>query len=140
MKKKVTGLLLRYGITAMIAGLMTWLITNTYHLAEAQGKLERYRILCDAFTIPGVVFVMIGILIRLMDSGFIDGLTYAMRSLYRVFIPMGVREDEAFLDYVQRKREARKARNTGFILHVGLVFMIPAIVYFILFYQLYGGR
>lgn len=137
MKKSVTGALLKYGITGGIAGLITFTVTQTYGLSEVQSQLERYRILCDAFTIPGVVFIMLGLLVKIADSGVLDGLAYAMRSLYRVFIPMAARKDERFWDYTQRKKEARKGRSLSFILHVGIAFMIPALIFMALFYHLF---
>lgn len=135
MKKENVRLLGQYGTACAVAGLMAWLVTRTYGLSEVQNTAERYRILCDAFTIPGVVFIMVGLLIRIMDRGLLDGLSYAMRSLYRVFLPMAARKDESFYDYVQRRRESRKGRHTAFILHVGILFMIPALVFMALFYR-----
>lgn len=135
MKKENVRLLGQYGTACAVAGVMAWLVTQTYGLSEAQNAAERYRILCDAFTIPGVVFVMVGALIGIMDRGLLDGLSYAMRSLYRVFLPMGARKDESFYDYVQRRRESRKGRHTAFILHVGILYMIPALVFMALFYR-----
>lgn len=135
MKKENVRLLGQYGTACAVAGLMAWLVTRTYGLSEVQNTVERYRILCDAFTIPGVVFIMVGLLIRIMDRGLLDGLSYAMRSLYRVFLPMAARKDESFYDYVQRRRESRKGRHTAFILHVGILFMIPALVFMALFYR-----
>lgn len=135
MKRTIVTNLLKYGITCIVAGLLTLLVIQNYGFSEALGKAERYRILSDAFTIPGFTLVMVGLLIRIMDCGILDGLSYAMRSLYRVFLPMAAPRDETFWDYTQRKREARKGRKVSFILHVGILFMIPAIVFLILFYQ-----
>lgn len=135
MKKEHVRLLVRYGAACAVAGAMTWLVTRTYGLSEAQNTAEKYRILCDAFTIPGVVFVMVGLLAGIMGRGLLDGLAYAMRSLYRVFLPMSARKDETYYDYVQRRREARKGGRTAFLLHVGILFLIPALVFFALFYR-----
>lgn len=138
MRDKKRSILIRYGVTAALAGLLAYVVTRTYGLGEARSLAERYRILSDAFAIPGVVFAMIGILIRLTDSGILDGLSYAMRSLWRVFLPMAAREDISFLDYVTLKRESRKGKKTGFILHVGLLFLVPALIFLVLFYQVRG--
>lgn len=137
MKKAVTGTLVKYGVTCAIAGLMAFLVTQTYGLSAVQSRVERYRILCDAFTIPGVIFIMFGILLKIADCGALDGIAYAARSLYHVLIPMAGPKDESFWDYVQRKREARKGKNTSFILHVGILYMIPALIYMALFYKYY---
>ncbi len=137
MKKEIKGLLIRYGVTAGLAVLITCTVTQTYGLAEAQTPVEKYRILCDAFTIPGVTFTMVGLLIKLMDCGLLDGLSYAMRSLYRVFIPGAARQDEKFYDYLQRKKEERKGKHTAFVLHIGILFMVPAFIFYFLFYQVY---
>lgn len=134
MKKERVRRLVRYGAACAVAGAMAWLVTQTYGLSQARSAAERYRILCDAFTIPGVVFAMIGVLAGIMGRGLLDGLTYAMRSLYRVFLPMAARKDESYYDYVQRRREARKGGRTAFLLHVGILFMVPALVFFVLFY------
>ena len=73
MSKELKNNLLKYGITALIGALMTFTTLRSYHFAEAVTNAEKYRILSDAFTIPGVVLIMFGLLVMVSNGGFFNG-------------------------------------------------------------------
>ena len=52
--------LLKYGITGGICAALVWLYISQRDFA-AQETMEQYRILCDAFTIPGIIAIMVGL-------------------------------------------------------------------------------
>ena len=103
--------------------------------------MERWRILCDAFTIPGLTFVMIGFLIMVANEGFFDMLSYAASKAVGIFLPgRGFSDNgEKYYDYVQRKR-GNRTTGFGFLFVVGCVLMAFAFLFMFLFYRLYNAR
>lgn len=132
--KRVRTILLKYGITALVGGLLVWLTLDLHGYSAALPTLQKYRLLCDAFTIPGVILVMVGFLVMIANAGNFLGLGYAVRHAVKMLIPFGNKKDERYYDYYQRKQEQGKVSGYGFIFVTGLVFMAVAMVFFILFY------
>ncbi|MBE5802783.1 MAG: DUF3899 domain-containing protein [Clostridiales bacterium] len=133
--KRMGSFLLKYGITAAVGGLLTWLTLDLHGFSSALPKLEQYRLLCDAFTIPGIILVMVGFLVMISNAGNFLGLGYAAKHAVKMLIPFGNKKDERYYDYYQRKQEQGKVKGYGFIFITGLAFMMVAITFFILFYS-----
>lgn len=122
------GVSLAFGLTS------SHLYCSNYHLLSA-GTADRYRILCDAFTIPGVILLMVGLLVWISTTGMFDSLGFAFSWLGARLIPgLALRRNEKYYDYVTRKR-GNRAKGYRFLYIVGGVFLAVAIVFFILFYS-----
>lgn len=122
----------KYGISAAVCGLMIW----GYGAARdvfSQPLREQYRILCDAFTIPGVTFLMLWGLMRVSNTGFFDGLFYALTAAFRGLIPGGRRNFPKYADYVAERRE-RRGGGYGFLFAVGAVCLALGLIFMALFY------
>ena len=77
----------RYAVTVALAAL-----TAAGHLwlhgwSRTLPAEERYRILCDAFTVPGLMLVLIAALVALSNEGSFDALGYVVRYTVRRLIP-----------------------------------------------------
>jgi hypothetical protein len=127
---------LKYGITAAAAGLITWLVADLHGLGFAADSAVKYRVLADAFTIPGITLIMLWLLALVSMEGIFDGISYALIYTASTLFPgMGGRKNEAYADYVERKAANRGTRKgIAFLWHVGAAYMIPAIVFTVLFY------
>lgn len=132
--KRWTAFLLKYGITALVGGLMAWLTLDLHGFSRTMPQLQQYRLLCDAFTIPGVILVMVGFLVMIANAGNFLGLGYAAKHAVKMLIPFGNKKDERYYDYYQRKQQQGKVKGYGFIFVTGLIFMAVAMVFFTLFY------
>ncbi len=130
--------LIKYGCTTVVSLLMTWATLYLYGIDSfwSKGLVEKYRILCDAFTVPGLLLVMAGLLMVVSNKGAFEGLGYAVKHAVMMLIP-GVHEQERYYDYVQRKR-ANKAHGFGFLFVVGLIDLLFAGIFMALFYSLYS--
>ncbi|MBQ8368654.1 MAG: DUF3899 domain-containing protein [Clostridia bacterium] len=131
--------ILKYGITAAAAGLITWTTLELHGFAYLTSDAERYRLLADAFTIPGVSLIMVWLLVLVSGEGIFDGIGYALSYTVTTLLPgMGNKKAEAYADYIERKQAARAGRmSCAFLWHVGAAFMIPAAVFIVLFYGVY---
>lgn len=136
MSSKLKSILLKYGITALIGALMVFIVMRNYGYADAATQVDKVLILSNAFTIPGVILIMVGFLVMASNEGAFNGISYAMSYAVRMLIPGGgAAKQEKYGDYVMRRREKEKAK-VGFIFLVGLVYLVVAIVFTVLFYQI----
>lgn len=130
--------ILKYGIATTVAGGMTALTLHLHGYAEAATLVDRYKILADAFTIPGVVLVMLAALIWVSTTGFFDGLSYAARQFGSLIIPLFGKKYThlTYYDY-KMDRDEKRAHGYAFLFFVGLVFVIVAVVFTILHSRVY---
>lgn len=129
MKKK----LLKHGVAALIGAAMAVLYVALRDFAGAS-TADRYRMLCDAFTIPGVLLMLSAALVWLSNEGSFDGIGYSFRYLVDRLIPGPGKNPEKYGDYVERRR-GKKITGYGFLLTVGGAFFAVALVFYALFYS-----
>lgn len=136
MNKQVKHVLLRYGITLALGAALTWLILDLQGYAYLTSDMARYRLLSNAFTIPGTIMLMVGLLVLISSTGVYDGLGYTLRWLRMTLLPFDTAKHERYYDYVQRKRSLPRLHG-GFLIVCGIIFLAIAVVFLILFYQVY---
>ena len=131
--------LAKYGLTCGFALLLIWIYCSSRDLFLLS-PMERWRTLCDAFTLPGLTYIMVGFLIMIANEGFFDMLSYACSKAVGMFLPgKGFSDDgEKYYEYVQRKKENR-TKGFGFLFVVGGILMAFALLFLFLFYRLYNG-
>ena len=133
--KSVKDTLIKYVITTALGGVISVIALMARGFFELESIAERYRALADAFTIPGVVLLMVGIILLISKDGFFDIVTYGLGRLGRALIPFSKKTDEQFYDYKVRKAEARASSSGyGFVFIVGAVFMAVGILFTVLFF------
>ncbi len=128
------GLLITLGIQAVVSLIFVWtkgLFSGTYSGSEA------FKLLSDAFFVPGVLVFCFGVLFWASQEGAFDGLAWSMGSFLRMLIPGGgLKKRESYGDYLERKRGDRKKLNVSFVMLGGAIFMIIAGVFVIIFEKL----
>ena len=134
MSKQLKSLLIKSG-TALVLGLGIALAFYNSRNGESLDLVEQYRVLCDAFTIPGLMMILVGLLLWLSGLGALDAIGYLFRYVVQAFVP-GVTKVAHYLDYVEEQREKR-AKGYGFLFVAGGILMVVAIVYLVLFYGVY---
>ena len=134
MSKNLRNNLLKYGITALVGGAMTWFTLWSYEYTAVVDPAEKLRLLSDALTIPGVILIMVGFLVMVANGGFFNGISYAFNYAVRMLIPGASKDVGKYKDYVERRSKAPKL-GFSFLFVVGGVFLAVAIVLIILFYN-----
>lgn len=122
----------KYIIAAGVGGILAAVVLAIQGYGNAASTAERYRILCDAFTVPGLVLILTGILSWVAGEGLFDGLSYGIRSLFRGFTRW---EHIRYGDYIQGKQETWQPGGYGALLLTGGGFLLPAVAFFALFYN-----
>ncbi|GFH93733.1 hypothetical protein IMSAGC003_00261 [Lachnospiraceae bacterium] len=135
MKKPDGKTLIKYTSAVVFCAALSWLYLALREFASAP-ELEQYRMLSDAFLIPGLLMVLFGLLVILSGKGALDGISYALRRAVGMLLPGTGLRNERYFDYVERKRE-KPLRGYGFLFVVGGGFLLVSIFYYIRFYQLY---
>lgn len=127
--------LIKYGGCFVFVALLAWIYISNREFVGAE-RVEQYLILCDAFTVPGVILVMVGCLVWASTQGALDGLSYAMQyAIYSLIPGKRLEADETFGDYLERKR-SKRAKGYSFLFISGAVTIIIALIFMGLYYSL----
>lgn len=136
MIEKVKKYWLRYTIALAVGVILCLTYLYTHEFTAAESLQDRYRLLCDAFAIPGALLFLSGVLMFCTGQGAFDGITYSMGLFLRAIIPTAKLNREKYHEYVERKNEKR-VRGYSFLLVCGAVFLIVALVFWLLFHSVY---
>ena len=126
--------LIKSGIVSAVGILVVILFVSSSDFG-AQTTVDKYKILCDAFTIPGLLMLMFAAMLSISNEGGLDGISYLMKQGFRMLTFRGLGQ-EKYLDYVQNRRENRLT-GYGFLYIVGAAFMAVALIFLALFYSIY---
>ena len=112
MKKETKNKVISYSIIAAVGLLISFVFLRLRSFNAVTLPAERYRLLADAFTIPGIAFMMFGALIWVAGLGALDGISFAVKGLLRRLIPgsrLNSEDNESYYEYIQKKR-AKKTK------------------------------
>ena len=133
--------LLKYGISTFLALSLAYFYVSVRvdcSNMEATPRMELYRIICDGFTIPGLILIMLGCLMSLSNTGALDGLGYVGSIAVKMLLPGGGLKMERYKEYLERRRQNR-IKGYGFLYLVGFGCMAIALIFMALFYSLYNA-
>ncbi len=95
--------------------------------------VDKYRILCDAFSLPGMLMILFGGLMWCSSKGTLDFLGFSLQWLVKSIIPgKRLEKDERYGDYVVRQREKRKGGYSCMFV-AGIFFLLTSFVFYLLF-------
>jgi hypothetical protein len=136
MPEKIRKLIGKYLTAASIGGVLVCLTLWLNDFSSLTEKLDRYRVLTDAFSIPGVILIMVGCLVFISTDGFFDMISYALSKLGRSLVPFSKKTDESYYDYKTRK-SGQRFTGYSFLFFTGLAFLAVALVFLALFFANY---
>ncbi len=125
-------LLIKYAVTAAFSAIPVLLILWLLGLSSAETAVEKYRILSDAFAVPGVVLMLFAGLVWVSNDGFFDGLGYAFSRVRGMFIPMAKIKHQTYYDYKMEKR-GKEPHHFWHLFLVGLAYTLIAVVFLMLY-------
>ncbi len=121
---------LRYLIAGSVAILFALAIMASKDLLAQTDESVILQILSDAFFVPGVCFMGVGLIVVASRGGAFDMLGYAIRMMIDVFKrDVKDRKYKDFYEYRQAKKE--KKRSIAYLLVVGCVMVIIAAFFLI---------
>ena len=128
-------MLLRCLSTAAVGVAVAWWYATSRWEEEMELVLQ-YRVLCDAFSIPGIMMVLFAMLFSLNNLGALDTIAYLMSFLPRIIAPGAFGEPEKLIDFVENRR-MKRTKGYGFLYIVGFIFLGIAIYYLVKFYSVF---
>lgn len=135
MRRSVKVSILRCLSAAAVGAAVAWWYANS-RWEEGMELVLQYRVLCDAFTIPGIMMVLFALLFTLNNLGALDTIAYLLSYLPRMIAPGAFGEPEKLIDFVEHRREKR-SKGFGFLYIVGFIFLGIAIYYLVQFYRVF---
>ena len=129
--KSIITTVIKYAVTLLIGGVIAIVTIMAYGFSEAETIVQKHTILANAFTIPGVVLLMVGILMLLSRDGLFDMLTFGLGRLGKALVPFSKKTDESFYDYKVRKSEQR-LNGFSCVFVAGAVFLALGILFTVL--------
>ena len=131
-------ILRKYFIATLCAAVFSSMILWLKEIGEAEILSDKFKILSDAFTVPGVLLIMIGALIWTSTQGIFDGLGYSFGRIGSMFIPLYQKSFEhlTYYDYKMSKNDKR-IKGYSFLFYVGIGFFVIGILFFVLYKIVY---
>lgn len=132
MKKETVKIIIKYAIVSIIAVCFVLLNLSLRDFFKETELKEKYRMLADSFTIPGLIYVLLGLLIMLTNKGSLDALGYMVKRAVKMLVPMSKKDNMTYAEYKETKKGIH---GYGFLFYIGAVVTAVGIVFTILFYQ-----
>lgn len=132
MKNNKTKVVIKYAIASIIAIGFVFLNLSLRDFFNEQDLKEKYRILADSFTIPGLIYILLGLLILLTNKGSLDALGYMAKRAIKMLIPMSKKDNMTYAEY---KENRKGIHGYGFLFYIGSIVTALGVVFTILFYQ-----
>ena len=132
MKRTLIEYLIAGTVAAGIVMLVLW-GQNYFALTESSA---RCKALCDAFTVSGLMLILLSALVWVSGKGVFLGIGYAVSWLVHTLIPFGARRHETYADYRERKTGGGGPKGYSFVFFTGLAFFAVAIVMLIVYYNI----
>ena len=132
--KPIKNKVIVYVIAFVVNGLITLGLLALRHIFTVTDKVLLYKYIADSFTITGLFPMLLAALIALSNEGSLDALGYMLKRLGKALIPFSKKDDLTYREYLQTRK---RVRGYGFLFWVGLAYFIVAIIFIVLFFQVY---
>ena len=135
MQQEKKQLLMKYLICFVVASLITvgvfWI--RGFFTDNVGVNLQ---ILSDGFFVSGILFLMFAGMLFISSEGALIGISFVLRNVVLMFIPMGRKQHEFYAQYRERKLAEKHVKSSSdhCILVVGLVFLAISIVFTVIWY------
>lgn len=133
MNHKIRNEIIKYTISFSIMTGLLFIVISTRKIFSGELDTKQiYRVLTDGFTIPGILFMLVGLLVFLTNQGSLTGLAYGLKRFVKALIPfMNRKTPETYQEYLDSRK---KITGYGFLAISGLIFFSVGIIFLILFY------
>ena len=139
MKQNNKSLLIKYGICFAVAALITFIVFGIRGFFTDRIEVN-IQILSDGFCISGMAFLFIAGMMFISGEGALIGISFVLRNVALIFVPMGRKNHEVYAKYRERKLGEIKKSGDHCFLVTGLVFfgigLIMTVIWYTNFYNI----
>ncbi len=128
--------LISYGITLGVAVGLMLLVLWIGGYWQATEAVDRARILCDGFSIPGALLILTAGVLFVSGQGVFNGVLFGLKRAKEIVLPFLPSQYVPYREFV-KKRSEKKVTGYGCLFFVGLAFLIVGIVLIVRFNRLY---
>ena len=126
----------KYIVGVLVCGGVAAVVLLNRDMDGLTEKKDVYKALCDAFCVPGVLFLLFSALLAVAREGAFDGVSYVFRRAFFALIPGGRNKVEKYADYKEQKEAKREKKvSFRFMLIVGGAFLAVSLVFLALYYS-----
>ena len=120
--------IIKYAVSvgiALVIALLAGLLENSF----LEVKMPFIRLACDGCFVAGIMYLSFGGLSYVSVNGGFDALNYAFYMLKQRFLhPHPDHRDQDYYEFITNKRKNRKAHKVWYLLIIGGVFLLAAII------------
>lgn len=125
--------LVKYLIAIAVAAGIALAVLSVLGFWSEDSALMRLADLADAFTVAGLLPVLIGALVWASSEGMFDGIGYASRQIGAMLLPsLRAYRHSTYYDYKMAKR-GKRPHGYAFLFFVGLGYFVIGLVFLLLF-------
>lgn len=95
-------------------------------------QVDQYHVLCDAFFLPGLIMVFLGLLMVMNNLGALDTMAFGLSYVLHMLAPVAFDKMDSYLNFIE-KRRANRNGGYGFLLVVGCVLIAVSVVFLVLY-------
>lgn len=130
--KTILGKSVPYIIATVVAASIAVAVYASRGLTAESTQADRYRALCDTFTVPGVLLTAFGALLWVAGEGALIGVSWLVKYAVFALIPGKAADRVGYREYVEMHKDKPKHTHL-YLFAVGGVFLAVAAVFLILF-------
>ena len=125
--------ILCYVTAIVINAYLVFSYVRSYDIGSLE-LVERYHVLCDAFFLPGVIMIFLGLLMVMNNLGALDTMAFGFSYVLHMLAPGAFDKMDSYLDFIE-KRRANRSGGYGFLFVIGSVMIAISVVFLVLFYS-----
>lgn len=133
MKRPERKTVIKYGIAIAVAALLGWMYLaiqkSEYGAFANRTPIDQLRLLCDVFTVPGLLLVLSGLLVMVSNEGAMNGIKYLGHYMYHMFVPGKRGSTKRYADFIE-EQSGKRVTGYGFLFVVGGVCFAIALVFY----------
>lgn len=137
LKKLTKETKIKYGCALLFSAVIVLITLAKNDFLKGLPAVDVFRILSDAFLVPGILLLMAGILMWISKEGALDSLSWGARKFTGALGPKKDEKEETFLEYVEKRREER-TKGFGFLLITGTLMLLISLLFLFLFFKVGG--
>ena len=128
--------LISYGICLAVAVGLLLLVLSVNGYWQSEEPMDRDRILCDGFSVPGALLVLTAGVLYASGQGIFNGVLYGLKRGKEILLPFLPSEYVPYREFI-KKREKKRITGFGCVFFTGLAFLAVGILLLIRFNRLY---
>ena len=132
MQSNLKTTIIKYSISTGISLGLVFFILWLHQYWDQTELVEKYKILSDAFTVPGLLFILVGLLVALTNEGSLTALGWMLKRMFKLLNPFSDKNIERYSDYMESRQ---KVTGFSFLFYTGLAFAAVSIVFLVLYYS-----